>query len=98
MADRASCQIKDLAGRVSQQVFCRPTAAQLGEALAERWRVRGHLSFCSLMLTDSQCVKASCDADRSRMRLTDSGGLFLEVSHSCSKCWFWDNRFIREEN
>lgn len=44
---------------------------------------------CSLMLTDPDCKNATCPADKARLRLTDSGGLYLEVSPSGSKRWFW---------
>jgi integrase len=41
------------------------------------------------MLTDSDCRNASCPADSKRRRLTDGGGLYLEVSPAGSKRWFW---------
>ena len=41
------------------------------------------------MLTDKQCKNAVCPADKKRARLTDSGGLYLEVSPAGSKRWFW---------
>jgi integrase len=40
------------------------------------------------MLTDAQCRNASCPSDKKRVRLTDSGGLYLEVSPGGSKRWF----------
>ena len=40
------------------------------------------------MLTDTQCRNAKCPPDRKRVRLTDSGGLYLEVSPAGSKRWF----------
>jgi len=40
------------------------------------------------MLTDAQCRNATCPPDRNRTRLTDSGGLYLEVSPAGSKRWF----------
>jgi integrase len=40
------------------------------------------------MLTDKECKNAACPADK-RARLTDSGGLYLEVSPAGSKRWFW---------
>jgi len=49
------------------------------------------------MLTDKQCKNASCDAGRPRVRLADSGGLYLEVSPSGSKRWFWKYRFDGKE-
>lgn len=41
------------------------------------------------MLTDVQCKNALCPADKKRLRLTDAGGLYLEVSPAGSKRWFW---------
>lgn len=41
------------------------------------------------MLTDLDCRNASCPPDLKRKRLTDGGGLYLEVSPSGSKRWFW---------
>lgn len=40
------------------------------------------------MLTDPECRCAVCPDTAKRIRLTDSGGLYLEVSHT-SKRWFW---------
>lgn len=44
------------------------------------------------MLTDAHCKNATCPADKPRQRLADSGGLYLEVSPSGSKRWFWKYR------
>lgn len=41
------------------------------------------------MLTDAQCRNATCPPDKKRDRLTDSSGLYLEVSPAGSKRWFW---------
>ena len=41
------------------------------------------------MLTDVQCKNVLCPADKKRLRLTDAGGLYLEVSPAASKRWFW---------
>lgn len=41
------------------------------------------------MLTDADCRNATCSPDKKRARLTDSGGLYLEVSPAGSKRWFW---------
>ena len=41
------------------------------------------------MLTDADCRKATCPPDLKRRRLTDSAGLYLEVSPSGSRRWFW---------
>lgn len=40
------------------------------------------------MLTDAQCRNATCPQDKKRVRLTDAGGLYLEVSPAGSKRWF----------
>lgn len=40
------------------------------------------------MLTDAQCRNATCPPDKKRARLTDSAGLYLEVSPAGSKRWF----------
>ena len=37
------------------------------------------------MLTDPVCRNATCPPDLKRRRLTDSGGLYLEVSPAGSK-------------
>ena len=44
------------------------------------------------MLTDTACKKATCPPDKKRQRLADAGGLYLEVSPSGSKRWFWKYR------
>lgn len=44
------------------------------------------------MLTDVQCRNASCPPGAKRERLADAGGLYLEVSPSGSKRWFWKYR------
>ena len=41
------------------------------------------------MLTDANCRNAICPPDKKRERLTDAGGLYLEVSPAGSKRWFW---------
>lgn len=41
------------------------------------------------MLTDAQCRNASCPDGKNRFRLTDANGLYLEISPSGSKRWFW---------
>lgn len=41
------------------------------------------------MLTDAQCRNAVCPVEKKRARFTDSGGLYLEVSPTGSKRWFW---------
>jgi integrase len=44
------------------------------------------------MLTDADCRNAICPPDKKRLRLTDAGGLYLEVSPAGSKRWFWKFR------
>ncbi len=44
------------------------------------------------MLTDAQCRNAICPSEKKRGRLTDAHGLYLEVSASGSKRWFWKFR------
>ena len=41
------------------------------------------------MLTDADCKNATCPKGLKRRRLTDGGGLYLEVSPAGSKRWFW---------
>jgi integrase len=41
------------------------------------------------VLTDKQCKNALCPPEKKRVRFTDSGGLYLEVSPAGSKRWFW---------
>jgi len=41
------------------------------------------------MLTDLHCKNAACPPGKKRARLTDSAGLYLEVSPAGSKRWFW---------
>lgn len=49
------------------------------------------------MLTDAQCRNAVCPPDKKRARLTDAGGLYLEVSPAGSKRWFWKTYFDGKE-
>ena len=49
------------------------------------------------MLTDITCRAASCPPDKKRARFSDSGGLYLEVSPSGSKRWFWKYYFADKE-
>ena len=41
------------------------------------------------MLTNADCHNATCPPELKRRRLTDSAGLYLEVSPTGSKRWFW---------
>lgn len=49
------------------------------------------------MLTDVQCKTASCPAEKSRTRLADAGGLYLEVTPKGSKRWFLKYRIGGKE-
>jgi len=40
------------------------------------------------MLTDTACKNATCPADKKRLKLSDSAGLYLEVSPGGAKRWF----------
>jgi integrase len=44
------------------------------------------------MLTDAECKNATCPPEKARTRLACSGGLYLEVSPTGSKRWFWKYR------
>lgn len=41
------------------------------------------------MLTDTACRNATCPPGKARHRLSDGGGLYLEVSPAGAKRWFW---------
>lgn len=41
------------------------------------------------MLTDAECKNAVCPPEKTRVRLSCSGGLYLEVSPAGSKRWFY---------
>lgn len=41
------------------------------------------------MLTELKCKAALCPPEKKRARFTDSSGLYLEVSPTGSKRWFW---------
>jgi len=43
-------------------------------------------------LTDAACRNATCPPGRKQARYADSGGLYLEVSASGSRRWFWKFR------
>lgn len=49
------------------------------------------------MLTEIACKAATCPDDRPRVRLTDAGGLYLEVTPNGAKRWFWKYRFDGKE-
>ena len=44
------------------------------------------------MLTNADCKNAVCTPGAKRDRLSDSGGLYLEISPAGSKRWFWKYR------
>jgi integrase len=44
------------------------------------------------MLTDAECKNATCPPEKTRARLSCSGGLYLEVSPAGSKRWFYKYR------
>ena len=49
------------------------------------------------MLTDAQCRNAVCSPTSKRERLSDSGGLYLEVAPGGSRRWFWKYRHEGKE-
>ncbi len=49
------------------------------------------------MLTDVQCKKAVCPPDAKRARLSDSQGLYLEITPNGKKRWFWKYRIAKVE-
>jgi integrase len=49
------------------------------------------------MLTDTQCRNVKCPENRKRVRLADTGGLYLEVAANGSKRWFAKYRFGGKE-
>jgi integrase len=44
------------------------------------------------MLTDAQCKNAVCPPEKPRLRLADEQGMYLEITPSGSKRWFWKYR------
>jgi len=48
-------------------------------------------------LTDLACRTATCSRDKARLRVTDGGRLYLEVSPVGSKRWFWKYYFNGKE-
>ncbi|MEP7302069.1 MAG: Arm DNA-binding domain-containing protein [Caldimonas sp.] len=50
-----------------------------------------------MALTDLVCRNATCPSGKTRARLTDSGGLYLEISPLGSKRWFWKYYFDGKE-
>jgi integrase len=50
-----------------------------------------------MSLSVKTCKAATCPEDKTRQRLTDAGGLYLEVSPAGSKRWFWKYYFTGKE-
>jgi hypothetical protein len=50
-----------------------------------------------MALTDTACRAAKCPAEKPRLRVTDSGGLYLEVQPTGGKHWRWKYRFLGKE-
>lgn len=48
-------------------------------------------------LTDTACKNAKCPLDKARLRLADSGGLYLEVVPTGGKLWRWKYRYAGKE-
>jgi hypothetical protein len=49
------------------------------------------------MLTEIACKSAVCPPGKARARLTDTGGLYLEISPTGFKRWVWKYRFATKE-
>lgn len=49
------------------------------------------------MLTDAQCRNAVCPPEKKQIRITDSGGMYLQVSLAGSKRWFLKYRITGVE-
>ena len=50
-----------------------------------------------MALTDTACKNAKCPQDKARLRLADSGGLYLEVVPTSGKLWRWKYRYAGKE-
>lgn len=50
-----------------------------------------------MALTDTACKNAKCPPDKARLRLADSGGLYLEVVPTGGKLWRWKYRYAGKE-
>lgn len=50
------------------------------------------------MLTDAACRNAACPDGKTRVRLVDAGGLYLEVTSAGSRRWFWKFRHGGKES
>src|SRR6218665_4165192 len=49
------------------------------------------------MLAEIACKSAVCLRGKARARLTDAGGLYLEISSTGFKRWFWKYRLATKE-
>lgn len=49
------------------------------------------------MLTNTECKNAVCSPGKNRVRLSDSGNLYLEIAPNGSKRWFWKYTFDGKE-
>nr|WP_310564968.1 Arm DNA-binding domain-containing protein [Hydrogenophaga sp.] len=80
----------------SGQTRC--SSIETGEQLGEQTTLFGHSAkVVPPMLTDIACKSAVCPPSKARARLTDAGGLYLEISPSGSKRWFWKYYFSSKE-
>lgn len=50
-----------------------------------------------MALTDTACKNSKCPAEKARIRLADSGGLYLEVVPTGGKLWRWKYRYAGKE-
>lgn len=93
VADRNYRQINDLVGRLSQEGTCRLTAAHVDKQMA----FVVPFGVISPIFTDKQCKNAFCPEGKARARVTDAGGLYLEIAGAGSKRWFWKYYFDSKE-
>lgn len=50
------------------------------------------------MLTDADCRNSTCPEGKPRLRLSDAGGLYLEVTPNGARRWFVKYRFLAARN
>jgi hypothetical protein len=50
-----------------------------------------------MSLTELACRNGRCPPEKVRIRLADSGGLYLEVAPNGSRRWFWKYLFGDKE-
>ena len=48
-------------------------------------------------LTDTACKNSRCPSDKARLRLADSGGLYLEIVPTGGRLWRWKYRYAGKE-